>query len=189
MFLHLSVSHSVWLWGGMIVGGVHDCGGCAWLQGGLHGCWGACMVARGAVHGGRRAHMVAGDMCGWGGMCGCGGEHALLWGSVCMVVGGMCGSVGGMHGIWWDMVNERVVHILLECILVVYFVEIVNGKSCWTFPAGDKWTLWPISGINEHIICKDGHWICALWCVLWFDNYFVEVQFLYSTIVYYRLPC
>ena len=53
------------------------------VVGGMHGCWGECVVAGGSV---------------WllGGMCGCQG--------VCMVAGGMhgcqgaCMVVGGMHG-------------------------------------------------------------------------------------------
>ena len=44
---------------------------------------------------------------GLGGMCG-GRGHAWWWGA-CMV--------GGVHGIRRDIVNERAVHILLECIL------------------------------------------------------------------------
>ena len=58
----------------MVAGGVHGCGGCAWL-------WGACIV---------------GGMHGWG---------------VCVIA-------GNVHGIRRDMVNERAVCILLECILV-----------------------------------------------------------------------
>ena len=36
----------------------------------------------------------------------------------CMVAGGACMVVGGIHRIRRDTVNERTVHILLECILV-----------------------------------------------------------------------
>ena len=122
MFLHMSVSHSVHRGACMVargrawlLGGVHGCGGHAWL-------WGACMVARG---------------CAWlqGGMCGCEG-HAWLWGActvawgACVVAGGcawlqgacmVAGAwvvAGGIHGIWRDTVNEWAVRILLECILV-----------------------------------------------------------------------
>ena len=91
-----------------------------WLQGGGHGCggghvWlpgGACVAAGGHASGGMHgwgACMVTGGMHGcrghvwlWGDMHGCRG-HVWLW---------------GMHRIQRDMVNERVVHILLECILV-----------------------------------------------------------------------
>ena len=84
----------VWLWGGFMLGCRGACmvaGGCAWLQGGVHGCgghvWlqGAC-VAVGGMHGCR------------GGVHGCGG-HAWLWGA-CMVAGGVgaCVVVGGVHG-------------------------------------------------------------------------------------------
>ena len=80
-------------------------------QGGVHGCQGVWMVA-----GGMR------------------GEEGHAWQrGACVVKGGMCGKGGhawqrrGMHGegghAWdtmryGDMINERVVCILLECILV-----------------------------------------------------------------------
>ena len=38
--------------------GVH-----VWLPGGMHGCWGACLVAKGGVHGCRGACTVAGGAC------------------------------------------------------------------------------------------------------------------------------
>ena len=53
-----------------------------------------------------------------GGVHGCGG-HVWLRGA-CMVMGGMHGCGGDLHSIRQDMVNERVVHILLECILVEF---------------------------------------------------------------------
>ena len=107
-------------------GGMHGCsrgacmvapGGHAWLlPGGMHGCsQGACMVAP------RGACMVAP-----------GGACMVALGGACVVAprGGMCGCSGGVH-VWllpgghaWDMmrygdmINEWVVHILLECILV-----------------------------------------------------------------------
>ena len=94
MFLHLSVSHSVHR------SGVRGCswGGHAWLLlGGMSGC-------------------------SWGGMCSCswGGVHGCCWG-VCVV------APGGGHA--WDMmryretINERAVRILLECILVWFFLH------------------------------------------------------------------
>ena len=71
----------------MVVGGVHECGVHAWLGG-------VCMVA--------------GGMCGFGGMCVVAGWHAWLqggggaawlwgWEVVCVVAGGMRGW-GDMHG-------------------------------------------------------------------------------------------
>ena len=75
--------------GGCMAGGVHSRG---------HVCGGG-HAWQGGMHGGR-ACMVS-DMCGRG--------H--VW----------QGGMHGMHAPWqilWDMVNERVVHILLECILV-----------------------------------------------------------------------
>ena len=87
-------------------------GGRAWLLPG-----GACVVAR--VGG---AWLVGGAcMVGPGGMCivGPGG------GGACMVApGGACVVAPGGGGHAWDttrygdMINERAVHILLECILV-----------------------------------------------------------------------
>ena len=83
-----------WLQGACVVaGGVHGCKG----VGGMHGCRGVCMVVEG--------------MRGWGGMHGFGGA--------CVVVGACVVAGGGMRGIRRDTVNERVVRILLECILVL----------------------------------------------------------------------
>ena len=94
MFLQVSVCPQ---------GGMHGCGGDAWLlQGGMHGCsqgghaWllpGACMVAPGG-----HAWLLLGGVhgCSWGvcmakgGMCGEGGR-------ACMVKGA-CVAKGGMHG-------------------------------------------------------------------------------------------
>ena len=85
--------------------GVHSCqgtcvvaGGCAWLPGGMHDCWGHAWLP-GGMHGCQGACMVAGE-----GVCGC--------------QGGMHGGHGGMHRIQRDTVNEWAVRILLECILV-----------------------------------------------------------------------
>ena len=102
-------------WGACVAGGMHGwevCmpGGHAWLGGvcvprGVHG-WGACMAL--------------GDMCAWGRMCNWGacmaGGHAWPWG-VCMAGGMPCTPPAQYHKIW--LVNERVVRILLECILVI----------------------------------------------------------------------
>ena len=91
------------------MGGMHGCGGHAWLQGAV------CMVVRG-VCGYRGCVWLWG--CTWlqGGMHGCRG-HACLWGA-CMVVGGMCGGKGDVRGIRRDTVYEWAVCILRECILV-----------------------------------------------------------------------
>ena len=88
-------------------GGMCGCQGeHAWLQGGMRGCHGGCVVARGHV---------------WlpGGVCGCQGACVVARGA-CVVAGGggMHGCWGGMHWIQRDTVNERAVRILLECILV-----------------------------------------------------------------------
>ena len=92
------------------------CGrGCAW-QGG-HAWQGACM-AEGVAEG------VYGRGCMRGRGCVAGGH---VWQERVCMAGGMCcrGAcmAGGMHGmhapqILRDMVNERAVRILLECILV-----------------------------------------------------------------------
>ena len=83
----------------MVVGGMHDCGGgVCMVVGGVHGCRGACMVAGGHAwlpggHAwwGEGTHGCRGHV--WlGGMCGCGGEHALLWG---------CVHGCGGHVWWW----------------------------------------------------------------------------------------
>ena len=79
--------------------------------GGVHGCWGACMVAGGTCVVTRGVHVCRGHawlpgVCAWlqGGMHGCRGAYmvaegcALLPGG-CVVVGGMCGCGG--HA-WWQ---------------------------------------------------------------------------------------
>ena len=130
--------HAWLLWGGMC-----GCsGGHVWLL------WGACMVAWGrGMHGclGGGACMVAWER----GMCGCsGGDVWLLGGCMvgvcvwllqgaCMVALGVCMvALGGVHGCSWggghawdtmrhgDMVNERAVRILLECILVLLYLRL-----------------------------------------------------------------
>ena len=83
--------------GACMAGGMHGRGR-AW-QGG-HAWWGACMT--GGMHG-RGACMV--------GECVAGGMHDR---GACMV-----GSMHGSGGVCGDMVNERAVRILLECILVL----------------------------------------------------------------------
>ena len=77
---------------------MHGCQGACIVVVGLHSCQGECMVARG-VH-------------GCGGVCMVGG-HA--WSNACR---GHVWLLGGMCGIQREMVNERAVSILLECILV-----------------------------------------------------------------------
>ena len=102
-------------------------GGDAWLPGGMHGCQGehACVVARGCVW------LLGGYVWLLGGMHGKGDIRGE--GGACMAKGGMCGErrcawrrrgVHGEGGCAWDttryrdMINERAVRILLECILV-----------------------------------------------------------------------
>ena len=98
------VGGHAWLWGPcMVAGGVHSCRGHAWLWGGMHGGGGACVVV-GDMRGCRGVH-------GCEGACVVAGGHAWWRGS-------MCGGRGDVHGIQRDTVNERAVHILLECILV-----------------------------------------------------------------------
>ena len=76
---------------------------------------GACMAKRGmhgegymcdegVVHGKGGLYMAKGSMCGKRGACMAKGGHAWLQ--------------GGVHGIRRYTINERAVHILLECILV-----------------------------------------------------------------------
>ena len=74
---------------------------------------GACMVFAGGMHG----------FCQWACMVFAGGACMVFARGACVVFprGGMCGFSprGGMRRIPRDMVNEWVVHILLECILVI----------------------------------------------------------------------
>ena len=90
----------VWLLG---EGGVHGCGGAcmvargAWFAGGVLGCQGACLVARG------HAWLPGGHAWSPGGMHGCGGHAWLLggmhgyWGA-CVVAGGHAWLPGGVLG-------------------------------------------------------------------------------------------
>ena len=86
----------VWLLGGScMVGGMHG-GGCAWLLGGMHGCRGACMVAR-------WGYVWLGCVCGFRGVC-----MVASQGGVCMVVGGPCigydeiRSMSGRYASYWN---------------------------------------------------------------------------------------
>ena len=124
-------------------------GGCAWflgehawlLWGGMRGCSGGCMVAPGGHA------WLLGGMCGCSGECAwlLWGGHAWLLQGACVVAPGGCVVARGACMVAWgacmvapdgyawllwgghawdtlryrDTVNERVVHILLECILVL----------------------------------------------------------------------
>ena len=99
------VGGHVWQAGHAWQGGMHGRGAC--MVGGMHG-RGVCM-AGGAWQGGMHGK---GGMCSGGGHCGRG---------ACMV-GGMHGMHTAPQQILQDTVNERVVHILLECILVFTFI-------------------------------------------------------------------
>ena len=80
-------------------------GGHAWLCG-------VCIIV-GGVHGCRGCMVAGGHVWLWG------GRHAWLRGA-CVVAGD-----GGVHGIRRDMVNERAVRILLECILVYSYLSAI----------------------------------------------------------------
>ena len=107
------VAGSAWL------PGVHGCRGVHGCQGDMNGCWGACVVA-GGMHGCQGVHGCQGACMVAGGVCHCWG-HAWLQGA-CMVAWGHAWLLGGVHRARRDTVNERAVHILLECILVLYFI-------------------------------------------------------------------
>ena len=85
MFLHVSV---ILLTGGacMVEGGVHGCGGCAWLWraymvvGGMHGCRGHVWLWGGGMYGCGGAWLQGACVVAGGGMHTCG--------RVCMVAGG-----------------------------------------------------------------------------------------------------
>ena len=124
-------------WGGMC-----DCsrgGGeaCVVARGGMCGCWGGCMVALGGpawllqgvcVAPGGHVWLLPGAcmVAPWGVcMVAPGGHVWLLGGHVWLLQGGMRGCSGGGGRAWdttryGDMVNERAVRILLECILVFF---------------------------------------------------------------------
>ena len=101
--------------------------GCAWQMGHV---WGVCMAGEACMVGGMggRGHVWQGGMQGGicGGVCVAGGMHGR---GACVVAGcvagGLCGK-GGMHGrgcVWQilrDMVNERAVCILLECMYTCF---------------------------------------------------------------------
>ena len=88
-------------------GGVHACWGACVVGGGVCGCQGACMVA-GGMHGCWGHAWLLGGMCGhMGGMHSCGG-HVWLWG-VCVVAGGgACmgyneiRSMSGRYASYWN---------------------------------------------------------------------------------------
>ena len=113
---------------------------------------GACMVAPGGC-----VWLL------WGGMHGCSRGHVwLLWGGMhCCSPGGHAWFLGSMHGCSWgacmvapggacmvapggrvwdmmrygDMINERAVRILLECILVsLMFFAFANGLLWFRMP-------------------------------------------------------
>ena len=148
MFLQVSVilstGEGVWLPGGgyaWLLGGVHGCwgaclvvGGHAWLQGDMCGCQGACEVVGGGMHGCWGACVVAGGVHGcWGACMVAGGMHGCQ--GVCMVARGVW-LLGGMCRIRRDTVNERAVRILLECILVenIFQWPLIghhDDKLCW----------------------------------------------------------
>ena len=113
----------------MVVGGMHGLGACVVVGGcvvarGHVWLWGACMVVRGACMVARGCAWLLGACvvargCAWllGGMHDCQRACVVARGHVWLLG-------GGMHRIQQDTVNERAVHILLECILVVTCVHI-----------------------------------------------------------------
>ena len=114
--------------GGCMVGG-HVwqgcvCGrGCAWWEACI---WGACMAGGGTCMAGGHAwqgacmawHMHGRGHVWWGAWMagGCVWQGMSAWQGACM-------AGGHVWQILQDMLNERAVHILLECILVVYRLE------------------------------------------------------------------
>ena len=110
----------------------------AWLLGGGRG--GICMVAPGGhvwLLPGGHAWLLRG-VCGYsrgGAWLLLGGRAWFLAGGwVCMVFlgGGMrCFFRGCMRSIRRDMVNERAVRILLECILVIFFIMTAEFWICF----------------------------------------------------------
>ena len=148
----------------LIHGDMHGCsrGRHAWLlHGDIHGCsWGACMVAAGGhawllpeacvvAPGGVRGCSQGGHMWLFLGKCVWllpGGHAWFLWGGLHGCSRGMCmvaprgACVVAPRGHAWDTmrygdtINERAVHILLECILVaLFFIKLLNvpAWSCY----------------------------------------------------------
>ena len=118
---------------------------CPHWGGGMRGCWGG-------VGEGGYAWLLPGGMCGCsrGDMHGCSGGVWLLQGGAWLLLGGVHGFWrgvghawffwgGGMHcfyrgcvrSIGRDTVNERAVRILLECILVNFFIMTAEFWICF----------------------------------------------------------
>ena len=156
-------------------------GGHAWLQGGMHGCWGACVVVGaclvgGGMHGCRGCAWLQGGMHGCWGACMVGG-CAWLWGCVwlpgacvvgeacvvagggacmvggCVVAGGHAWLLGGVRRIRRDTVNERAIRILLECILVKHFFSCLT-KLHYGFKTGLHLNFRVFSPHNVRLVIK-----------------------------------
>ena len=84
-------------------GGMRGCWGCAWLWEGMCGCWGG-------MHGCQGVYVVA------GGCVACRDVGWHVW---------LRGCRGGVRRARRDTVNERVVCILLECILVLNKIMLI----------------------------------------------------------------
>ena len=114
--------------GGCVRGG--RMGVCGW--GGGHVWWGECVA--GGMHGrgmGVAGAYIAGDVCGRG---------ACMAGAACVA--------GRGHA--WHMVNERVVYILLECILV-------RNEFFWCTCEGmETFVLQPQDTLPLFLLFKDG---------------------------------
>ena len=127
-------------------GGVRGCQ--EWGVGGMHGCWGVCVVAIGG------ACMVAGGLGHvWlpGGIHDCRGACVVARGRA-WLPRGVCMVVGGMHGIRRDTVNERAVRILLECILVPNEVTrrmavSLHGKNTMSYLREPNWSIFSNASI------------------------------------------
>ena len=115
-------------------GGVHGCS-----RGGIHGCWGeVCDCSRGHAWLLRGAWLLGGAcMVALGGLCGC-SQGGHVW----LLLGGHAWDMTRYR----DMVNERVVCILLECVLV-------SLQFATSFPDIHVYIQWPMH-INRNYTAK-----------------------------------
>ena len=108
-----------------------------WLPGGMHGCQGACVVARGhawlpgacmvarGMRGCGGCVWLLGGVCGYGSVYGWG--HVWLWGA-CVVAGGCIGydeiwSMSGRYASYWNA-------FLLNIKLLFVFFMLTHFRAC-----------------------------------------------------------
>ena len=150
MFLHVCVI----LFTGDVRGcleGMHDWGvcmvawggGCAWLPGGVHGCWGACMVVGGHVWLLGGMHGCWGDMYGFqAGMYGCQGA--------CVVARRVCGCRGVCIGYDEIQSMSRQYASYWNAFLFKIKLLVVSGTQCNWFNRGIGYLVVNILCLSKH---------------------------------------